>query len=302
MPLKQFIYLDNDIVNSIIAQSENGFVTDISTETETADEKKIHKEGETQISGTAGGSILKLAKAEATLDFDGKIGSENSYRSSSRELINKTLHDAAFNIAYANVKPRVISFDDKDDGSYGDYIEIKRVFDFVDFDYLGNLFSKGGIIDFIKKNEREKIESTANTATANLSKQQQRNNGTLIKANIKKAISANDKQYDDVHDIIIALQNILPYKRMLVSNDGYLIPLDDKYFRIDPINLGFKYGGEITCVGLITNIIGEDTNPNDEKNIFATLQFTVNEALRTVLPSKENNLVVVHPIAVYYGV
>ena len=88
---------------------------------------------------------------------------------------------------------------------------------------------------------------------------------------------------------------------MLISYDGYLIPLDDKYFRIDPVNLGFKYGGEITCVGLITNIIGEDTNPNDEKNIFATLQFTVNEALRTVLPTKENNLIVVHPIAVYYG-
>ena len=151
MSLKQFIYLDNDIVNSIIAQSENGFITDISTETETEDEKKTQKEGGTQISGTAGGSILKLAKAEATLDIEGKIGSENAHRSSSRELINKTLHDAAFSIAYADVKPRTVSFNDKDEGTYGDYIEIKRVFDFVDFDFLSNMFAKGGIIDFIKK-------------------------------------------------------------------------------------------------------------------------------------------------------
>ena len=299
--LKQFIYLDNDIVNSIIAQTENGFVTDISTETETEDEKKTQKEGGTHISGTAGGSILKLAKAEAAFDIEGKIGSENSHRSSSRELINKTLHDAAFNIAYAGVKPRVISFDDKDDGSYGDYIEIKRVFDFVDFDYLGNLFAKGGIIDFIKKSEKEKIETAVNSATESMNRQQQRNNGSHIKAKIKQLVSASEKQYNDAQDVIVALQNILPYKRMLISYDGYLIPLDDKYFRIDPVNLGFKYGGEITCVGLITNIIGEDTNPNDEKNIFATLQFTVNEALRTVLPTKENNLIVVHPIAVYYG-
>lgn len=87
---------------------------------------------------------------------------------------------------------------------------------------------------------------------------------------------------------------------MLISSDGYLIPLDDKYFRINPSNLGFKYGGEITCVGMITNIIGTDTNPCDDKNIFATLQFTVNEALRAILPTKEENLCVIHPIAVFY--
>lgn len=83
--------------------------------------------------------------------------------------------------------------------------------------------------------------------------------------------------------------------------DGYLIPLDDQYFRIDPKNLGFKYGGEITCVGMITNIIGVDADPCDNNNIFATLQFSVNEVLRTILPTNEKNLCVIHPIAVFYG-
>ena len=89
---------------------------------------------------------------------------------------------------------------------------------------------------------------------------------------------------------------------MLISSDGYLIPLDEQYFRINPKNLGFKYGGEITCVGMITNIIGEDSKPNDENNIFATLQYTASEALRSLLPTKENNVCVIHPIAIYYGV
>lgn len=35
--------------------------------------------------------------------------------------------------------------------------------------------------------------------------------------------------------------------------------------------------------------------------IFATLQFSVNEVLRQLLPTKERNLCVIHPIAVYYG-
>ena len=88
---------------------------------------------------------------------------------------------------------------------------------------------------------------------------------------------------------------------MLISYDGYLVPLSEKYFRVDPTDLGFKYGGEITCVGLVTNIIGEDTDPGDSKNIFATLQFTVNEAIRKILPTKEANLCVIHPIAIFYG-
>lgn len=60
------------------------------------------------------------------------------------------------------------------------------------------------------------------------------------------------------------------------------------------------YGGEIKCVGMITNVIGKDSNPNDKANIFANLQFSVNEALRRILPTEEENLYVVSPIAIYY--
>ena len=99
----------------------------------------------------------------------------------------------------------------------------------------------------------------------------------------------------------VAFRQLMPYTRMLISYDGYLIPMDDKYFRIDPKNLGFKYGGEITCVGMITNIIGADTNPEGPKDLFAALQFKVNEILRTILPTNAENLCVIHPIAVFYG-
>ena len=90
-------------------------------------------------------------------------------------------------------------------------------------------------------------------------------------------------------------------RRTVVAGSSKAGKTRDRYFRIDAQNLGFKYGGEITCVGMITNIIGEDTDPNDSQNIFATLQFSVNEVLRQLLPTKERNLCVIHPIAVYYG-
>ena len=131
-------------------------------------------------------------------------------------------------------------------------------------------------------------------------REQLRKAGINFKTEIKKALAVSDKQFDDIAIIIRALRGLIPYNRMLISNDGYLIPLNTKYFRVDSIDLGFKYGGEITCVGMVTNIIGEDTNPNDDKNIFATIQFTANEVLRSILPTNQNNLCVVHPIAIYY--
>lgn len=72
------------------------------------------------------------------------------------------------------------------------------------------------------------------------------------------------------------MRQIVPYKRMLVSSDGHLIPLEDKYFRDNPQTMGFKHGGYVTCVGYITNVIGETSAPNSD-NIFAQLQFMVNQ-------------------------
>lgn len=257
------------------------------------------KSGEASVGGNIGGSILKFAKAEGSIAVQGGIGQEiNSYRAS-KEVVEKTLHDAAFDIAYKYVSP--IQVTERSSSNYGDYIHLTRIFDIVDLDYLENLFTKGSLIGLIKKSEKEKIESTANEVLATTSRKQLRTQGNNIKNTIRKAVEESHKQYDNIKEIIDAFRQLIPYDKMLISYDGYLIPMDDKYFRIDSKSLGFKYGGEITCVGVVTNIIGEDTNPCDSNNIFATLQFAVNEMLRSILPTKESNLCVIHPIAIYYN-
>ena len=301
--MKQFLYLDTDIVNSIIAQSEKGLIQEQSEENGSDKKKGTHISGSMEGSGTAGGSFLKLAKAEANLSLCWRIGERiRFFNNIYREIISKVLHDAAFDIAYGYIKPQKLSVGKNDSGEYGDYVELTRVFDFVDMDYLEKLFSKNGLIDFLKKNDKEKIETEASRATGEMNRAQLRSTEKTIKSELKKLIAESDKQYDDIHDIsAFAFRQLMPYARMMISYDGYLIPMDDQYFRIDPQNLGFKYGGEITCVGMITNIIGADTNPNDPKNMFATLQFTVNEALRKILPTNKENLCVIHPIAVFYG-
>lgn len=279
-----------------------GLSTDFTgTEEENGEQKSTNKSISGNLEGDAGGKLLKVFNAELKLDIRGGIGTEKEVHSASREIITKTLHDAAFDIAYDSITPVCLTSNGQDQDDYGAYVELTRVFDVVDFDYLERIFSKGGLIEYLKKTEKEKIETTASVATESLNRSQQRSNSNAIRAKIKEAVAASGKQYDGIKEIIDMVRQIIPYNRMLISSDGYLIPLDDRYFRIDAQNLGFKYGGEITCVGMITNIIGEDTDPNDSQNIFATLQFSVNEVLRQLLPTKERNLCVIHPIAVYYG-
>lgn len=299
--MKQFLYLDTDIVNSIIAQSEKSLIQEQSEENESNKSKNTHINGGVEGTGATEGSFFKLAKVEANLSLSGELGKEYTSGTASREIISKVLHDAAFDIAYAYIHPQKFATGENNSDDYGDYVELTRVFDFVDMDYLENLFSKNGLVDFLKKTSKEKIETEVTKVTDGMNREQLRTTGKTIKGELKKLIADSDKQYDDIHDIIVAFRQLMPYTRMLISRDGYLIPMDDKYFRINPNNLGFKYGGEITCVGMITNIIGADTDPNDPKNIFATLQFTVNEVLRTILPTNAENLCVIHPIAVFYG-
>lgn len=298
--MKQFLYLDVDIVNSIIAQSEQGLIQSLSNEEVSSDTESDNSKMAANISAKLGGSLVKLAKAEANLSGSIESVEGGSTTSTSREIITKTMHDAAFDLAYSYISPIKIVNGDQSADDTGNYIEITRVFDFVDFDYLEGLFKKEGIIEYIKKNTAEQIEVEAEKLKGECNRGQLRKAGINFKAEIKKAIAVSNKQFDDIAIIIRALRGLILYNRMLISNDGYLVPLNTKYFRVDPIDLGFKYGGEITCVGMVTNIIGEDTDPNDDKNIFATLQFTANEVLRSMLPTNQNDLCVVHPIAIYY--
>ena len=299
--MKQFLYLDTDIVNSIIAQSEKGLIQEQSEEYKKDEGKNTHIGAGIEAANSKEGSLLKLAKVAASLSLDGELGKEYSSATTSREIVSKVLHDAAFDIAYEHIETEKIVAGQSNSNEYGKYVELTRVFDFVDLDYLENLFSEDGFVDYLKKTSKEQIETEVSKVTDGMNREQLRAKEKTIKKELKKIITESDKQYDDIHGIITVFRQLIPYTRMLISHDGYLIPMDDYYFRINPNNLGFKYGGKITCVGMITNIIGADRDPNDPKNFFATLQFTINEALRAILPTEEKNLCVIHPIAVFYG-
>lgn len=299
--MKQFLYLDTDIVNSIIAQADQGLIESTVSENTAATTKSNAVKGSVAGDAVLGGAFLKLAKAEAAIkaSIGGELG--NEWSSTAHDVIKKTLHDAAFDIAYSKITPYYAMLGDQSADEHGNYLEISRVFDFVDLDYLEGLFQEDGFIDYIKKNEAETIKQAAVNELESVNREQQRLIRDKVKKLEKEQIEANNKKYDEIAMAIKLLRTLIPYNRLLISNDGYMLPLNTKYFRVDPVEIGFKYGGEITCVGMVTNIVGKDTNPNDNGNFFATLQYMSSEALRSLLPTKSDNLCILHPIAIYYG-
>lgn len=286
--MKQFLYMDLDLVNSIIAQSSKGLVNQRTLEHDARESNTNGIENEIEGNGSVGGGklIKQLFDAEAKVAAT-HIGTHQTENETySKEVLTTTLHDAAFDMAYDLIKPEKISGIDADPGTY---IELTEVFDFIDLEYLLNLFSDDGIIDFIKSSEK----SNATDRITNPSKKQEASHKINEKYNYPKSV-------------ITALKSVIPYKRMLSSYDGYLIPLEDKCFRVNPSTIGFTYGGEIHCVGLVTNIIGESTDPevdpNDPKNFAIQLQFSINEMIRSLIPTKEKDILVINPIAIYYDI
>jgi len=298
--MKQFLYLDDDRINSIIAQNEKGLVGSMTTEKDDEHGKERSKTLDIETKGEAGANIFKLAKAEAALSIGMEFQGTKREQTTTREIIEKTLHDAAFDIAYEAIKLVAIKLDTIS-VNIGDYVEVVRTFDFVDLDYLERIFSKGGITDYLKKTEKERIKKEfEEIKNEELNREQRRKGSGALNNNLKELLMQSDKRFDDLYELVMALEKVLPYKRLIVSADGYIVPLEDQYFRINPNSLGFMYGGEIKCVGLITNVIGNTTNLNSDDNIFASLQSIVNETLRNILPTNSDKLYVVSPLAIYY--
>lgn len=66
----------------------------------------------------------------------------------SKDIVQKTLHDAAYNIAYDYISEQLNREQVED---LGEYVEISGDFQYIDFKTLVSYFNENGLIDFIKK-------------------------------------------------------------------------------------------------------------------------------------------------------
>lgn len=276
--MKHFLYLDTDIVDSIIAQKEKGLIKESSREQQQSDSSADGTSSTSSFNGGINAGFLNLYQSKLQGTKDDTKNSERSTQRAYRNVITKTLHDAAYDIAMTYVKPTtsLVAL------QIGSYVSINKEFVFADFDYLESFFAKGGLYETM------------------LTIQLSGNEGGPLPPNKQQQMKKQSKKKtDELRDICNLARGIVPYDRMLISDDGFIIPLESKYFRVTPKGMAFKYGGMPTCVGRVTNTIEKGLKPTSS-DLFSTLRHNMNDTLFAILEIKQNTIYVVHPIAVYY--
>lgn len=296
--MKRFIYLDTDELNSYIAQIYKGLLI----EKEEVKEKKNNKKKE--IDGEINTKLNIGAKIKALFNFNGEVSTnilEKNVKGESdviKDIQKKIIHDEAFDnfLGYLEDKEMIKTYN----YNVGDFIKCNSDFKIFDLNYFLNLFNENGFIDFLNKNNKKETDSILENEKNKLNREQRREKHYEIEKIEKQAYSDLKKQedeYDNIKNIINAIKSIMPYEKIILV-DQFFLATDDKYFRDNPEMLGFKYGGKISFVGYITNIVGQEEKAMDGIDALTGFKKFVNSTILNLISNKE--ILVVHPIAIYY--
>lgn len=289
--MRRFLYLNNDSVYSYISQINDGLPTKVTNTNSLLEEKG--KETKANIDGELDVDLKLLGKGLGA-DLSADIGDvvSNSTTNQQANSIEKKIYDEAFDKLEKHLKDN--SLIKTDELIIGDFLQVKDEMFIVDLEYYKNIFSNNTVLEFVKNSEMEEkfkessqnIESTGNGNKAEYEKEK-------LKKEIKKQV---DLEYEGVRKIINAIFNIVPYNKFGIMGD-YLIVLDDEYFRDKTKVVAYKYGGKMTMLGYLTNIVNNDVT-QDNSNIFRTFPAMINTFMLGFFNKTE--IKIIHPVAIYY--
>lgn len=288
--MKRFLYLNSDTLSSYMSQIDDGLIKN-KIETLKNDSERLNST-KALIEGQASADLKILGKG-IEADVDSSLESNRQKKSS--DSYSNSMEKIIFDEAVEKFEKYLSDNHCLGDiDSIGNFIKIEKEMFIVDLEYYKNIFSNDSVLNFIKTstvNERYITKESEIVKTGN------GNKATYDKDKLYKEIKKEvDKEYDEVSKNIEAVLNIVPYNKFGIMDD-YLISLDDEYFRDKTKVVAFKYGGKMTLLGHLTNIVNNDVN-SDESNIFSTFPSIINTFMLTFFNKKQ--IKIVHPIAIYY--
>lgn len=289
--MRRFLYLNNDSLYSYISQINDGLPTKVTKTNNSSEEKG--KEIKADVNGKIDVDFKLLGKGfGANLDTDiGDVASKTILNQQT-DLIEKIIYDEAFDKLQKHLTDN--KFLKEDNINIGDFFEVSDEMFIVDLEYYKNIFSNYAVLDFIKTSEVENKYSVTSQSIVNTG------NGSKAKYDKEKLKKEIEKQvnqeYEGVKKTINAILNIVPYNKFGIMND-YLIVLDDEYFRDKTKVVAYKYGGKMTMLGYMTNIVKNDIIC-DDSNVFRTFPTLINTFMLGFFNKSE--IKIIHPIAIYY--
>lgn len=293
--MKRFLYYNQDSINSFLAQIENGLLVSENNTAEKTDSLSNTTGIKSDVTGDLSAKVLGIGAA-----LKGNLHADDSDTEVATTLIRnvqeKALHDYAFEKIYDYVINE--NMVNNDNPKIGDIVLVTETPTFLDFNYFQLLFSENGAVKFSNDQSKKELDAKLAELKASVPK------GTQIPVLIKNQIEeikakANNAEPErkDLLKIIEVFRNTLPYDRFVMTSN-MLIPLDDENFRDNPNIIAFKYGGEMSIMGYVTNVISNEEKQTPNNN-FAPLYDTINKVMLSIF-NNQDKVYIVHPIALFY--
>ncbi len=293
--MKRFLYYNQDSVNSFLAQIERGLLVKGGEEIEHTEETSDTTGTQANLSGDVSAKIVGIGAS-----INGNVVGTDEATDVTRDLLKnvqeKVLHDYAFDLIlnYAETNKLIKN----DDPQIGDIVLVNDVLTFLDFKYFQTLFSEDGPVKFTNEKSKKTLEQEIAKIKEAIPK------GTampvLVKQQIetlKTTVNQSEPERKETAKTIEMIRNTLPYDRFVLTTN-MLVPLDDENFRDNPDIVAFKYGGNISIFGYVTNIVSADETAK-QNNDFADLYDTVNKIMIGMFKDQKK-IYVVHPVVLYY--
>lgn len=293
--MKRFLYYNQDSVNSFLAQIENGLLV---KENNTSEKTESHSSTDGIKSDVTGDLSAKVLGIGAALK--GNLQADDSDTEVATNLIRnvqeKALHDYAFEKIYDYVvKEKLVN---NDNPEIGDVVLVTEIPTFIDLNYFQSLFSEKGAVKFSNEQSKKGLDAEIEKIKNSVPKGTQMPALTKIQIEeLKTSVANAESERKDLLKTMEVLRNTLPHDRFVMTSN-MLIPLDDENFRDNPNIIAFKYGGKMSIMGYVTNVVTteERQTPN---NSFAPFYNTINQVMLNIF-NNQNKIYIVHPIAVFY--
>lgn len=293
--MKRFLYYNQDSVNSFLAQIEQGLLVKDSSGEEDTESFSDTTSVQSDLTGDLSAKVFGIGAA-----LKGNLHGDDSGTEVTTNLIRsvqeKVLHDYAFERVYNHVVGNGLI--NNTDPKIGDIVLVTETPTFLDFNYFQQLFGENGAVKMVNEQNKKSLDKTIEEIKGSVPKGTQM--PPLIKQQIeaiKAKVNGAEPERKDMVKTIEAIRNTLPYNRFVMTTN-MLIPLDDDNFRDNPNIVAFKYGGNMSIFGYVTNIVTTGDTPA-RNNDFAPLYDAVNQIMLQIFKN-QNKIYIVHPVALFY--
>ncbi|MBS7213483.1 MAG: hypothetical protein KH030_00020 [Streptococcus salivarius] len=291
--MKEIIYLDTNLVNSLLAQQNAGLVTKLVNENSESDSNA--EGGFDQTATSVSGGVSTLIRADVN---HSAIENENYnivFSRSNRNLIETALDDYSLDLLLQELEnDKLLKSSDFRDG---DFVFVVGKLDFFDFEHLKNVSTFDEVEDILPEyDEFKKLQSEYKRVKNNTRKEQ-----------LKDKISHNGwNNLESIRSMSAYFERLFPSSNLAkVSNTISVLPKE--FMKVPTAQLGLMQlsGRQIKILGICSSTFDEQT-PSDLSmmaNSMEVLKKAPTAILTIMLDSfglVSSGDYLIRPIAIYY--